>query len=232
MATDANGCTGTIDYTLFICPLTISPGTLPSGTVGIQYTQLITAIDGSGSYTFSVPANTLPPGLTLTPVDPTPGLTATISGMPTTSGTYTFTVTATDTVSGCVGSQTYTIMVPCSLVISPAILSMGTIGVPYNEPLTANGGTAPYTFIVSSGALPPGLLLSSSGVLSGTPLILGTFNFCITVTDANTPPCGPTTQCYTITVAAGGPTLSGFGMIVLTILLAAAGLTLIRRGGA
>jgi large repetitive protein len=232
MATDANGCTDTIEYKIFICPLTISPATLPSGTVGIQYTQPITAIDGSGSYTFSVPADTLPPGLTLTPVDPTPGLTATISGMPTTSGTYTFTVTATDTVSGCVGSQTYTIMVPCSLVISPAILSMGAIGVPYNETLTASGGTAPYTFIISSGALPTGLSLSSSGVISGTPLVLGTFNFCITVTDANTPPCGPTTRCYTIIVAAGGPTLSGWGMLVLSVLLMGVGLVVITGGGA
>ncbi len=227
MATDSNGCSGTIDYTLFICPLTISPPTLPSGTLGTQYNQPITANDGSGSYTFSVPANTLPPGLKLCPANPTTGLSASISGAPTTIGSFTFTVTAIDTVSGCAGSQTYTIMVTCGLTFSPDILSMATLGIPYNETITASGGNGSYTFSVSSGALPTGTTLNpATGKISGTPTALGSFSFCITAIDTS----GCTgMQCYTIVVAVGGPTLSGWGMLVLGLLLVGAGLIVIRR---
>jgi hypothetical protein len=53
--------------------------------------------------------------------------------------------------------------------------------------LTAANGTAPYTWAITSGALPTGLTLSPSGALSGTPTAFGTFNFTVTVTDSATP---------------------------------------------
>jgi hypothetical protein len=152
-------------------------------------------------------------------------------GTPTTVGNTTFTVTATDSALN-TGSHSYTLEVTGGLTLSPAVLSVGAIGVPYNEILTASGGTAPYTFILSSGPPPTGLTLSSSGVISGTPLVLGTFTFCVTVTDSNTPAC-TVTQCYTITVAApaGGPALSAWGIVVLAILLLGAALIVIRHEG-
>ena len=55
--------------------------------------------------------------------------------------------------------------------------------VAYNQTLTATGGTAPYTFAVSVGALPAGVTLSSAGVLSGTPTVSGTFAFTVRATD-------------------------------------------------
>jgi hypothetical protein len=241
--TDSAGCTGTRDYTIFICPLTISPATLPAGMVGVQYGQPlgdkygqeITVNGGSGRYRFSVPPGTLPPGLTLDPMSPVSKDTALISGTPTTSGIFTFTVTASDALSGCVGTQTYTIVVNCNLALFPATLPAAELGTPYTKTIIATGGTTPFTFNVSSGALPPGLALNTmTGEISGTPLLLGSFNFCITVTDSTTPPppCGPVTRCYTIDVIpplVGGPTLSGWGMLVLSILLAGAGLVVIRR---
>jgi len=67
-------------------------------------------------------------------------------------------------------------------------LSNGTIAVPYNGPggfqFTASGGTLPLTWTISAGALPPGLMLSSAGVLSGTPISSGTYNFTVMVTDS------------------------------------------------
>ena len=59
---------------------------------------------------------------------------------------------------------------PCaSISLTPASLPGGTVGTPYSQVITATGGTAPYTFAVTSGSLPPGMSLSSAGVLTGTP---------------------------------------------------------------
>ncbi len=53
----------------------------------------------------------------------------------------------------------------------------------YSTTIEAFGGTAPYSWSVSSGALPNGLSLSSDGVLSGTPSGFGTFTFTLEVAD-------------------------------------------------
>lgn len=72
----------------------------------------------------------------------------------------------------------------------------GVVGVPYSSVITVTGGTAPYTFAVTSGALPNGLSLNTStGAVTGTPTAAGTFSFVVTVTDADlltaeTPGCG------------------------------------------
>ncbi len=63
-------------------------------------------------------------------------------------------------------------------------LPTGTIGSAYSLPLTATGGTAPYSWSITAGALPVGLSLSTSGTLSGTPTTAGTANFTIQVQDS------------------------------------------------
>jgi hypothetical protein len=84
-----------------------------------------------------------------------------------------------------------------TLVLQPEILPDGTMGMPYNETLTATGGTAPYRFVAQS-PLPPGLVLNTHGVLRGTPTEDGTFRFRVQVIDAN----GYTTDCEgAITIA-------------------------------
>ena len=72
------------------------------------------------------------------------------------------------------------------ITLSPSVLPDGIVGVAYNQTIAANGGTAPYTFTISSGALPPGLNIdSSTGIISGTPTTAGSFPFTITATDNN-----------------------------------------------
>ena len=73
------------------------------------------------------------------------------------------------------------------LVINPAALPAAVINVPYSATLTAVGGQQPFTWALASGALPPGLGISTSGVISGTPTTLGTTNFKVSVTDSQTP---------------------------------------------
>ena len=72
-----------------------------------------------------------------------------------------------------------------NIVLAPGIttgslLPTGLLGSAYSQTLAATGGTAPYTWSVTAGALPAGLTLSSAGVLSGTPTSVGTSNFTVT----------------------------------------------------
>ncbi|WP_395449463.1 putative Ig domain-containing protein [Aminobacter sp. UC22_36] len=181
--------------------ITLSPTTLPAGTTALAYaTTSVSASGGTAPYTYSVSAGTLPNGLIL-------GGTGDISGTPTAAGTSSFTITATDA-HGFTGGQAYSITVadPVVTVTSPAsgALPNAEPGVAYSAlTFTASGGQGSHSFVVASGALPVGLGLSTSGVLSGTPTATGTFNFSVTATDASPTPGGPFTSAavaYSLTV--------------------------------
>ena len=65
-------------------------------------------------------------------------------------------------------------------------LPMFYVGVPAYFDLDAFGGTAPYTFQITSGSLPPGLSMNSDGEISGTPTTAGyDWTIFVKVTDAN-----------------------------------------------
>ena len=115
--------------------------------------------------------------------------------------------------------------------LAPMTLAAPVRGQAYSQQLTASGGTAPYLFVVSTGALPAGLSLSPQGLLSGTPNASGAFAFAVTVSDAN----GCTgSQAYQLATGqlAGAqtiPTLPGTGLLLLAALLAVAGWHGMRR---
>ncbi len=93
------------------------------------------------------------------------------------------------------------------VTVSPGTLPASTVAAAYSQTLTASGGTGPYSFAITAGAVPAGLSLSPSGVLSGTPTAAGSFNFTVTASDSSPFP-GPFagSRAYTLTV--GAPTLS------------------------
>jgi hypothetical protein len=75
----------------------------------------------------------------------------------------------------------------------PSKLPHASVGAAYMQQLTGVGGTAPYAdWSVESGSLPTGLSLSSSGLLSGTPSVRGSFTFVVTLVDMHNVP-GATT---------------------------------------
>jgi photosystem II stability/assembly factor-like uncharacterized protein len=128
---------------------------------------------------------------------------------------------------GCTGTGSCTVTMNAArsvtasftqISISPATLPGGTLGVAYNQTISASDGTAPYSFAVTSGALPAGLSLSSAGVLSGTPTAVGSYAFTVTATDAAS---HTGSRNYTLTVADGwkttGSTTTGhrFGSMTL-----------------
>ena len=166
------------------CPtISLAPTSLPNGTLAAAYSQTIIASGGTTPYAYTVSSGVLPPGLLLN------SGSGVLAGTPTQTGTFTFTARATDSRS-CPGSRIYTIVInaPACPTISllPATLPAPVLGTPYSQTVTASGGQAPYTYTISSGALPPGLSLnSSSGLISGTPSASGSFSYTITATDAN-----------------------------------------------
>jgi hypothetical protein len=70
------------------------------------------------------------------------------------------------------------------LLVATTSLPYGTKGVSYNQTLATFGGLTPFIWTTSSGVLPSGLILTTNGVISGTPTTNGTFNFTVKVTDA------------------------------------------------
>lgn len=196
---------GSHTYTLTVAPptITLSPGSLLSPTVGVAYSQTITASEGvPATFTYNVSSGSLPAGLSLG------GSTGVLSGTPTASGAFSFTITATDG-NGITGSQAYSgTVVAGTVVLAAGALPNATAEAPYSHAFNASGGTTPYTYSLTAGSLPAGLALSSSGVLSGTPTAAGTFNFTIKATDNSTGSGAPfsASQAFTLTVA--GPTLT------------------------
>ena len=165
-----------------ILPLVVSPAPLPAAVINMPYSTTLTSTGGKGPFTWALASGTLPPGLSIS----TAGV---ISGTSTVLGTTSFKVQVTDsqTPTAAVDSASKTITVNPTLSIATTSLTAGSVGVPYSGPLTASGGVPPYTWTLTSGTLPSGLTLSTSGVISGTPTNQETQTFTVQVSDSQTP---------------------------------------------
>ena len=84
------------------------------------------------------------------------------------------------------------------LSVSTLALSNGTVGTATTQTLAASGGAAPYVWSVTTGTLPAGLTLSTTGVLSGTPTMAGTASFTVQAKDSV---AAIATRALTLTVA-------------------------------
>jgi hypothetical protein len=153
----------------------ITTTVLPSGALNTAYRATLTSSGFSLAPTWAIPASALPPGLVLDPA------TGVISGTPTAEGTYPFQVSAsTSTQSATPKSLQISIGIP-SLDFSPDTLPAGTVGVPYAQTFAATGGDGKYVFSQPSGTPPPGLGVSATGAVTGTPTAAGTYRFSVRV---------------------------------------------------
>ena len=167
--------------------LTITTTSLPSGTLQTAYNTFVSATGATGTFTWSVTAGSLPPGLTFQ--TSSSSTSAEITGTPTVLGTYKFTVQVTDS-SGSTVTQALSITINPEppLAVATGSLPNGQVGTAYDQPLQASSGTLPYTWSLINGTLPIGLsLTASNGVISGTAIASGTFNFEVQVVDSSTP---------------------------------------------
>lgn len=155
-ATDAVSTVGSRPYTMTVSTPTISitPTTIPVITVGVAYSQTITASGGTAPYTYAITGGSLPTGLSLT-------ANGTLSGTPTAAGPYSFTVTATDSSTGVgpySGSRSYSGSVAAGA--TPVVSGVA----PSNGPST--GGT----YVTISGSNFSGATAVRFGAMSATSI--------------------------------------------------------------
>jgi Putative Ig domain len=187
-------------------PLVITSSALPAVTAGAAYSQTLQASGGTLPYAWSITSGKLPSGLTLALS------TGTISGTPTTSGPFSFTTTVTDSSNPAqtASATAEVVVVSTSLTIVTSALPPISVGAGYSQVLTATGGAAPYSWSITSGQLPGGLSLLSSGAISGTATSSAGSSFTVTVRDSSVP-----AQIYAAGMTIGGT--SGGTSVPLTI---------------
>ena len=131
---------------------------------------------------------------------------------------------------GSVSAEKYT---QPPVTIAPATLPNPQVGKPYSQSITPGGGMgAPFAFAVTAGTLPMGLSLNATtGIITGTPTAAGPAAFTIRVADGG---ANFASQAYSVTTIAAPapasiPTLSEWGLIFMSSILAMFGITRIRR---
>jgi hypothetical protein len=162
-----------------VAGLAITTTSLPGGQVGTAYNQTVAVSGGTAPFHWS--ATGLPAGLTINIG------TGAITGTPTSGGTSNVNFTVTDTESTVqTANKTLSITIQSLTITTASPLPAATAGSPYTIQLTATGGVSPLNW--SAPAVPRGLSLSSTGLLSGTPNIPGSFTISVSVSDASTLP--------------------------------------------
>lgn len=181
-------------------PLLISTASLPAAAVGVTYRFGVNISGGREPYRLAI-VGALPPGLVL-------GQNGFVTGTPTAAGSYTFSLQVVD-VSGASLLKTFTIVVGNLRYTGPATISMFALE-EVKTPLLVEGGTAPYRWVLTNGALPGGIALSTDGVLTGTPITAGTAAITLRVTDAS----GRSADVpVTLSVGVSRPVLTSTGIV-------------------
>ncbi|RNL79752.1 Ig domain-containing protein [Nocardioides marmorisolisilvae] len=171
--TDQFGYSTTREYLFTVAAVVVLTRTVPDAYVGTVYSATLKSnATGFPSWKLAEP---LPPGLKL-------ANNGTISGTPTSAGSYRF---AAYVVSGGVSSPVaYFDLVVGPMDIATVTLPDAPVWSAYSQKLTAHGGKATLVWSVAGGTLPPGVVMSSAGALSGKPTAVGSYPVTFKVKDA------------------------------------------------
>jgi Putative Ig domain/Abnormal spindle-like microcephaly-assoc'd, ASPM-SPD-2-Hydin len=205
--------------------ISVAPGNLAFGSVTINSSGgRSLAISNTGSTSLSITAANVTPSAFSTsgvsvPMTVAAGGSETIpvEFAPSTSGSVTGTISL---VSNAPTSPTMIALAGTGvapLQITTTALPAGQVQSSYTGSLAASGGTAPYSWSLSSGSLPSGLSLSaSSGAISGSPTQSGSFSLGVQVKDSSAP-AQTTTKALSLSVAAAAASSSGGNAIPATL---------------
>jgi glucose/arabinose dehydrogenase len=154
--------------------LFIGAASLPLAEANSQYVADLGIAGGTTPYTVALIGGALPAGLTTDSLG--------IVGTPTETGKFVFTLEVTDAL-GAIVSRQFTLQVVNALDIVTSALKVGKAGRPYRKVLSAIRGRKPYTWSLVSGAPPVGLVVTTGGVIRGTPTASATVDLTFQVTD-------------------------------------------------
>jgi hypothetical protein len=156
----------------------MTPAVLPSATLGDPYSLSLQVSGGLPPYTWTNVGGPLPAGLTLS-------ADGTLKGTPTGLGSFVISLQVADNFTPANQvSRNFALAVTKPLVITTLSLPNGIQSADYNQQLQSLGGTAPLTWLVTSGTLPAGLILTTDGLLQGKPTTVGAQNLTVTLTDS------------------------------------------------
>jgi hypothetical protein len=168
-----------------VTPVSITTTSVASGQVGLAYSATLGASGGTTPYSWSISSGALPGGISLGAAN------GTISGAPTASGQFNFTAMVTDstTPSQQTDTQSFSLTIAAATAQPPSVttasLPGGTVNSAYSTTLAATGGATPYTWSITTGALPAGLsLTAATGAISGKPTAAGNSSFTVQVKDS------------------------------------------------
>jgi hypothetical protein len=160
-----------------VSPLEVETNVLTAATVGSGFEAALLATGGQRPHTWQMAGGVLPPGLSLSSA-------GRISGTPQAAGQFAFSVRVSDG-SGRSATASFAVTTVASLRVLTAILPEAKAGSDYGATLQAAGGTSPYRWAVVEGRLPEGLVLSVSGVITGTPSGGSSTTVVVSATDAS-----------------------------------------------
>ncbi|MCK5804197.1 MAG: putative Ig domain-containing protein [Lentisphaeria bacterium] len=152
-------------------------GGLSDAFLGESFSHTFEAVQGEAPYVWSLESGSVP-GLSFD------AASATLSGVPTDAGTFSFTVQVSDSADPvATASRAFELTCGVAVTLPAAALASGTVGEAYQTTIFAEGDFTPFVFALESGALPSGLSLSAAGTLDGTPVLADDYEFTVGVTD-------------------------------------------------